>query len=273
MSPGTWWLRVLAANRGHCFKGPSPKAKGFVLSEAQVATLLSDSSADYAHVVRPFLTARDTVESPTQTPSRWTIDFHLMSLEQAMRFPAALAVARDRVKPERETKRRRGYREKWWIFAEPRTAMRQALDGRAKYVASSRHGKRPLLCWVGAHTLSSDAGDATAPHPDVGIRDLCVAGPGDGRPEGTSRSRLAPAARPPCRDLHVGADRADTEFNNADDRAWTDLKALHKDLDEAVADCYVWPKAVARDDKELVGRLTELNREIIEGGREYSPFG
>ncbi len=57
-----------------------------------------------------------------------------------------------------------------------------------------------------------------------------------------------------------------------DEGAYTDLKALHRELDEAVADCYGWPKAVAQDDKELVARLNELNRQIVEGEREYSPF-
>ena len=43
-------------------------------------------------------------------------------------------------------------------------------------------------------------------------------------------------------------------------------------LDEAVADCYGWPKAIAQDDAEIVGRLTELNRQITTGEREYHPF-
>jgi hypothetical protein len=47
---------------------------------------------------------------------------------------------------------------------------------------------------------------------------------------------------------------------------------LHRELDEAVAACYGWPKAIAQDDKELVPRLTEFNRQIVEGEREYHPF-
>jgi len=37
-------------------------------------------------------------------------------------------------------------------------------------------------------------------------------------------------------------------------------------LDEAVVDCYGWPRSAAQDPKELVRRLTELNREITEEG-------
>ena len=61
-------------------------------------------------------------------------------------------------------------------------------------------------------------------------------------------------------------------YNAVDEGAWTDLKALHRELDEAVVVCYGWPKAVAQDPVELVARLTERNREISEGGREYAPF-
>lgn len=63
-----------------------------------------------------------------------------------------------------------------------------------------------------------------------------------------------------------------TLYNQVDDGDWADLKALHKELDESVADCYGWPRRVAQDDKELVRRLSELNREISEGDRPYSPF-
>ncbi len=61
-------------------------------------------------------------------------------------------------------------------------------------------------------------------------------------------------------------------YNAVDEGAWTDLKALHRELDVAVADCYGWPSGLAQDDGELVSRLTELNRDIVEGGRPYDPF-
>lgn len=43
-------------------------------------------------------------------------------------------------------------------------------------------------------------------------------------------------------------------------------------LDEAVASCYGWPTSIAQDDAELVIRLTELNRQISTGERDYAPF-
>lgn len=61
-------------------------------------------------------------------------------------------------------------------------------------------------------------------------------------------------------------------YNAMDEGAYADLRALHRELDEAVADCYGWPKAMAQDDRALVAHLTELNRSIATGARAYHPF-
>jgi hypothetical protein len=63
-----------------------------------------------------------------------------------------------------------------------------------------------------------------------------------------------------------------TLYNRLDEGAYTDLKALHGELDEAVAAAYGWPKAVTQDGDEVVQRLLILNREIAVGAREYDPF-
>lgn len=64
-----------------------------------------------------------------------------------------------------------------------------------------------------------------------------------------------------------------TTLNNMiDEGAYTDLKALHGGLDEAVAAAYGWPKAVAQNGDEVVQHLLILNREIAAGTREYDPF-
>lgn len=61
-------------------------------------------------------------------------------------------------------------------------------------------------------------------------------------------------------------------YNLMDEGAFADLKKLHRQLDESVAVCYGWPRAVAQDAAEIVRRLTQLNREITEGTRPYAPF-
>jgi hypothetical protein len=64
-----------------------------------------------------------------------------------------------------------------------------------------------------------------------------------------------------------------TLYNAVDEGAYTDLKALHAELYEAVAVAYGWPKMVAHNGDEIVQRLLEINREIAVGMRGYDPFG
>ena len=61
-------------------------------------------------------------------------------------------------------------------------------------------------------------------------------------------------------------------YNEVDDGAYADLAALHRQLDEAVAVAYGWPKSVAHDPDETNARLLELNRAIAAGERPYDPF-
>lgn len=63
-----------------------------------------------------------------------------------------------------------------------------------------------------------------------------------------------------------------TLYNQVDDGAYQDLAALNRELDEAVAACYGWPRKVAQDGGELVRRLLKLNAEIAAGDRPYDPF-
>lgn len=298
------WIPVaLPANANRCFEGPSPKAKGLIISLEEAIGLRSDPTVDYEPVVRPYLTASDLTDDPGQAPSRWVIDFGLRPLEQAMAFPRALQIVRERVRPERERNRRRSYREKWWLFAEPRTAMRRALDGLDRFAALPGHAKRISLGWVSAEVLASNATDVVAIDDDYSMGTLLSRTHGawawaqsstlKGDLRYTPSSVFMTFAWPDpvtdeqrehvghlCRRLlarrseiclaeHIGLTRL---YNAVDDGAWTDLKDLHRELDVAVAASYGWPASVAQDDREIVRRLTELNRDISEGRREYTPF-
>ena len=72
-----------------------------------------------------------------------------------------------------------------------------------------------------------------------------------------------------CREHNLGLTKL---YNLMDDGAFTELVALHRKLDEAVAAAYGWPASVAEDPPELVRRLTVLNRQITEEARPYDPF-
>lgn len=110
--------------------------------------LLARDDVDYSMVVRPYLIGDDITEEPRQQPRRYVIDFGFRPLEEAMRFPAALEIVRERVKPERDRNADKGFRENWWRFGRPRGEMREALVPLSRFVAGNRIGKRFLYCWA-----------------------------------------------------------------------------------------------------------------------------
>lgn len=222
--------------------------------------------------------------------------------QEADRFPGAIDIVKRMVKPEGGKSRRKVYREKWWMFAEPRTAMRRASDDVARYGSAARQGKRLLMCWTPTDVLGSDATEVFAFDDDYSMGVLLSRAhdawawaqastletrlrytpssvfetfPWPDPATDAQRDRVAEASRQPlsrrteiCSTEQIGLTRL---YSAVDDGAWADLLALHRDLDEAVADCYGWPRQNAQNGPEIVRRLTELNRSIIEG-RPYAPF-
>ncbi|MDO8338914.1 MAG: hypothetical protein Q7T15_11765 [Microcella sp.] len=299
-----WKPQPLTANRNKCFQGPIPVGKGFIVTEVEAKGMLDDDSAEYEQVVRPFLTSDDIASRPDQSPSRWIIDFAQMGLEQATKFPKSLAIVRERVKPFRETVRREGHRLKWWLYGEPRVGLRKATAPLARAIAVGAHAKRLNLTWIAPRTLANNAnmvfafdddysmgillskahdawawaqsstlkGDlrytpttvfATFPWPDpvTDAQRQAVA---------TAASALYQRRSELCREHNMGLTAL---YNLMDDGGFADLAALHKKLDVAVAAAYGWPATVAQNPTELVARLSELNKLIVTGERQYAPFG
>lgn len=294
----------LAANKGRCFEGPIPAADGFVISADEAKALLARTDVNYRDVVRPYLDSDDITEDPGQEPRRWTIDFGKLPLEEAAKYPAALDIVRQKVKPVRDTNNRAAYRKYWWQFAEARREMRSAVSGLKRYVAGTRHGKRLLVVWCQPWTLASDATSTYAFEDDyaMGVLTSSAHGAwawargstikGDLRYTSSSvfmtfpwphpvsdgqRDRIGEAVRNIIerrQEICAKSGRGLTNlYNMVEEGAYQDLKALHRKLDEAVAEAYGWPKAMAHDDDELVQRLLKLNREISAGKRTYDPFG
>ncbi len=293
----------LAANAGKCFQGVMTVGKGFLIDENEARDLLADSTVAYRDVVRPFLSGEEIANDPRQAPSRWVIDFGLMTLENAMRYPRALEILRARVKPEREKNRERFRREHWWLLGRPVSSMRAATKGMSRYIATNRVGKRLLPTWVDIWTLPSDKAQVFAFDDDYAMGFVCSSTHDawawarsstlkadlnytptsvfmtlpwpdpvtDAQRDTIAHASVALLARRSeiCTTEGIGLT---TLYNRVDEGAYTDLKALHRTLDAAVVAAYGWPKAVAQDADEIVRRLGELNAEIAAGTSPYAPF-
>ena len=289
---------ALSANAGRCFYGPIPSGKGFVLARDRAEAFLADEP-HYRDVIRPYLVGDDIAKDPRQEPRRFIIDFGLMPLEDAMKYPKALDVVRLLVKPEREMTRRKAYRDHWWRFAEPLVAMRKALAPLRRYIAGTAQGKRILFTWVDPWTCPSnlttvfafeDSGSMGVLTSEIHRAWARVQGSTlEDRIRYTPKTSFGTFPWPSGR-LGAVAEVADrlyvqrrsiclergfglTElYNQVDEGAWNDLRDLHVELDEAVAEAYGWPKQVAHDPDESNRRLLELNRAITAGEIDYRPF-
>ncbi|MFP5452388.1 MAG: type IIL restriction-modification enzyme MmeI, partial [Thermoleophilia bacterium] len=293
----------LPANRGHAFQGPIPVGAGFVLDEDEARRLLSLSDANYAEVVRPYLVGDDIATDPGQSPRRWIIDFAVMPLEDAMRYPAALQILRERVKPVRDTNRRKVRREKWWRFAEPAVGMRAAIAPLRRYIAANAQGKRILFVWCGPVVCPSNLTNIFAFDDDysMGVLTSRLHGewarlqsstlrvdirytptsafetfPWPPAPTSAQRDAVATLAaeliglrQEICATQHIGLT---TLYNHVDEGAWADVGDLHRQLDEAVAAAYGWPVSVAAGADEAMRRLLGLNAAIAAGEIDYDPF-
>jgi type I restriction-modification system DNA methylase subunit len=293
---------VLEGNKGRSFQGPIPGDEGFVIDRSEAIGLLKRGEADYRRVVRPYLIGKDITTEPGAEPSRWVIDFAAMGLEDANRYPAALDIVRQRVKPRREQNRRKAYRDYWWRFSEPRARMRVATTGLDRYIAGTATGKRLVLAWAKADVCPSNLVNVFAFDDDyaMGVLLSRVHGSwawaqsstlkGDLRytpttvfatfpwppSDGHQRAQIGEITKQLIALRHtLSIDRTiglTTLYNECDEGAHKELRELHDQLDSAVSDAYGWPPSVLSDPVEITSRLLVLNAAIAAGEQEYTPF-
>lgn len=275
-----------------------------MLGPDEAERLLSLTAIDYREVVRPYLIGEDIAEDPAQRPRRYVIDFGTMPLEEALRFPAALDIVRERVKPVRDRNRRKARRERWWRFGEAAVGMRAAIEPLSRYIASVAQGKRILFCWCDPWWCPSNLTNVFAFDDEYSMGVLSSSihhewaraqsstlridfrytptsafetfpwppDPKENRREAVAkRAREVIARRQEvCAEREIGLTRL---YNEVDEGAYADLRELRAGLDRALAAAYGWPAEVATDTDEANRRLLELNRAVSAGELEYNPFG
>jgi hypothetical protein len=274
-----------------------------VLSNEEAEALLARSEADYAEVVRPYLIGKDISEHPLQAPRRFVIDFDRRTLEEAVLFPAALDILRDRVRGERAANRDRYAREHWWRHGRPVLSMRQAISPLPRYLGGTATGKRIFFCWCEPWTCPSNAMNVFAFAEDYALGVLSAHAHQEWARAQSSTMRVDPRYTPTsafetfpwppvpthsqqaeigkaavamidrrqaiCAEREIGLTAL---YNEVDEGAYADLAALHGRLDRAVAAAYGWPAAVATDAGESNRRLLELNGAVARGDVRYAPF-
>jgi hypothetical protein len=128
----------LKANLGICHDGVKLHGRGFIISGSVARVLGLGSREGLEQFIRPYRNGRDlTGRSAGEAADKYVIDlFDVSEREVRQRFPEIYQHLLLTVKPERDENRRSSYREKWWIFGEPRRELRPALIGLERFIAT-----------------------------------------------------------------------------------------------------------------------------------------
>jgi hypothetical protein len=291
---------VIGPNRGVAFQGVIPRGEGFVLAIEEAEALLARSDAPYADVVRPYLIGRDITSTIMHAPSRYIIDFGQRPLEQAMRYPAALEIVRERVKPQRDLDP--VYEHIWWQLWRPRPEFGRATAGLSRFIAGTATGKRIIFVWCKPHWRPSNATNAFALDSDYAMGVLtsrihtdwaaarsstlrqdirytpssafetfpwpqCDAEAREAIAERVSEAFASRAAL--CLEHDIGLTEL---YNRVDDGAFDALRRAHAALDIAVAAAYGWHASLVENVAERNRRLFDLNAAINAREAAYEPF-
>ncbi len=147
--------KPLTSNEGLCFRGITFMGAGFIISPSHAEALIQRDNAPPS-VFRRYLSGRDLTRFARGV---YAIDLFKWDLEQVrINLPNTYQHLLETVKPVRDADRRGSYRDKWWMFAEPRPELRRAIEGLPSYIATSQTAKHRIFrrlqpSWLPDQTL------------------------------------------------------------------------------------------------------------------------
>ncbi|MEW8025275.1 MAG: type IIL restriction-modification enzyme MmeI [Candidatus Thiodiazotropha sp.] len=146
----------LKKNEHQSFKGVEVYGKGFMLNTNEAESLIN-ANRDNADVLMPFLNGDDVNSSPSQSPSRWVINFFDWSEEKARTYPECYKILEKRVKDERLSKSKEVASAPWWLYWRQRKDLYESLNKLARVLVINRHSKVATFSFLPKGIVYSDA--------------------------------------------------------------------------------------------------------------------
>src|SRR5690606_22749590 len=138
----------LKANALLCSPGVKLHGPGFMVSPEKAEQLLAASGDEADSPIRPYRNGRDLA---SRSRGVKVIDLFGWTEEEARRrHPAIFQHLLESVKPERDRNNRATYRDNWWVFGEPRSEFRPALEGLSRYIATVETAKHRCFRFLDA---------------------------------------------------------------------------------------------------------------------------
>ncbi len=135
----------LRSNEDLTFRGVTLMGSGFWIQPGD-ALITQEPAA-----VKQLRNGKDLTNHPRNV---YAIDFFGLSHEQARsQFPSAYQRVLEGVKPEREQSQRETYKNRWWLFAESRPEMREALSPLQRFIVTPMTAKHRNFIFLDAGIL------------------------------------------------------------------------------------------------------------------------
>ncbi|MEU6206193.1 type IIL restriction-modification enzyme MmeI, partial [Micromonospora musae] len=266
----------LQGSSGISFIGSYVLGLGFTMTPAEAAALITKDERN-RDVLCPYLNGQDLNSRPDNSGSRWVINFHDWSEDQARTYPDCYDQVRRLVKPERDKNNRKPRRERWWQFAERAPAVYQAIAGLGRVVVITRVSKTVIPVLVPTGQVISEAVVVFATD-DPALLALLSSAPHYWWAVGRASSMKADLRYTPSDvfetfalpeltpELRVLGDRLDTYRRNVmlsrqagltatynlvfdpgcNDDDIVELRRIHRDIDEATCRAYGWDDLVVQ---------------------------
>jgi hypothetical protein len=140
----------LKSNIRLSLRGMTYMGAGFIL-ESSAAEYYKALGQGYQSVIKPYLSGRDLVSRPRGV---FAIDLFGKDISEVrLQYPALYQHLLMTVKPIRELDNRASYREKWWIFAEPRQELRSSISNLSRFIGTSQTAKHRIFQFLESEWL------------------------------------------------------------------------------------------------------------------------
>ncbi|ACF02355.1 conserved hypothetical protein [Rhodopseudomonas palustris TIE-1] len=132
-------VAFIGNQKGGAFDLPGSIARSFLTLPQNPN---GNSNAD---VVKPWINGLDIVRRPRDY---WIIDFTGLQESEAALYEGPFQYILEHVKEYRNEEAHESSKMNWWIHQRPRHALRLAIDGQSRYLATARVAKHRLFIWV-----------------------------------------------------------------------------------------------------------------------------
>ena len=141
----------LQSNEGIASRGVQLMGSGFIVAPLDATLLGLGRRPGLERHIRPYRNGRDLT---SRLRGLMVIDLFGLSAETVRGdYPEVYQHLKEKVKPARDANNRSSYREKWWLFGEPRREMRPALAGLERYIVTVETMRQRMFLFQSSETL------------------------------------------------------------------------------------------------------------------------